>query len=304
MPPRLHAVITTHTTRHLAACVGSLCLQTDPPETVAVSSDADDPAIEDLLRRARHGPWSAAESRGWRAPRLLYTARPHQGIARPSQARNNGVRAILASAPQGPADALIILDGDIVLHPEACARHRDFIARGVELVVPFRADLTDAATASVDVERLTDAQAGPSLFDALCTPSHRRLLADRDRRYRRQLFWKRLGLTKPHKPKVISAHHGVSLGRMLEVNGYDEAYEAYGCEDDDLALRLHKAGARAAVAVTAIPALHLWHPTRATAPPTQTPGYARFTRGQIPMRAELGIDSPRDQPQPRIVEIA
>ena len=307
--PRVHIVIPTHTTRHLRACVGAIPHQSDPPETVVVTSDADDPEIERELRAVRSSVWALAEARGQRIPKLLYTARPHQGTPLLNQVRNNGLR-VLAARGARTGDLVIVLDGDTVLDPDAVKRHRTMSENGAELIVPYRVNLSQPATEALDLDDLLDPARGPEIIRALATAEDKELLRRRQRRYERQLLLKRLappwtGLVKRHKPKIIGGHHAVTFGRLRAVNGYDEAYEEYGCNDDDLGLRLHMLTPRirTRIAVDPIRAFHLWHPTRALRPPTESPGYARFTRPGIPARAELGLDSPREQPAPRTVEL-
>src|SRR5215510_3147913 len=90
---RIHLLIPTHTTRHLAACVASLALQRSLPASVVVSCDTDDPAIGRLLDETWPRVVAAVRARGRTGvPRLIHTFRPHQGQARPSQVRNNGLR--------------------------------------------------------------------------------------------------------------------------------------------------------------------------------------------------------------------
>jgi hypothetical protein len=115
----------------------------------------------------------------------------------------------------------------------------------------------------------------------------------------------RLGLIKPHKPKIISAHYAVSVRAMRAINGFDEEYVEYGYEDDDLARRLHalKPPPKAAIVVRTIPALHLWHPSRAPARPTDAPGYARFATAGLPVRCRRGWQEPVDQPRVEVERI-
>jgi GT2 family glycosyltransferase len=56
----------------------------------------------------------------------------------------------------------------------------------------------------------------------------------------------------------------ISKGDFIRVNGFDEEFEGWGQEDDDIAWRLQRLGVRQARLRYAGLALHLWHPSRQT----------------------------------------
>lgn len=297
MLPRVHVVIPTHTTRHLAACVGSMAHQSLKPESVVVSCDTDDPAIAALLRE--WGPRLAV--------RLLHVSRAHKGYAHPGQVRNNGVRAVQRVVGLREDDVVLGIDGDIVLAADAVERHATLAEGGAELVLGFRANLSEAATAGVTAEAIF---AGADL-GKLASKGELESLAQRQARYEKNLALRELCpkflrgvFVKPHKPKLISAHYAVRASKLLEVNGFDEEYRDYGYEDDDLGRRLHGANARCAIGVRDIRAYHLWHPTRAPKSPMDAPGYVRFRQQGLPVRAARGIENPMPQDEPVVKMLA
>lgn len=303
-PPRAHLLIPTHTTRHLGACVAALARQAMPPATVVVTCDTDDPAIPDLLRALWPRVAAVLAAKGLPVPTLLHVGRPHTGQARLNQVRNNGLRTVLSHGAQ-PHDLVVIIDGDMVLAPDAIAHHLELAHAGADVIVPFRVNLSEDQTARVSTD---DLLAVHTPWPASLTGSDADLasLVERHRRYERQLRVRRLlpMLTKPHKPKLLGGHHAVRLAAMQAVNGYDEGYVGYGYDDDDLARRLHKQpGLRWRIAVRDILAFHLWHPTRAPARPTDAPGHARFVARRDALRAEPGLDAPADQPPPVVTTV-
>lgn len=289
---RLFVVILTHTDRHLAPTLHAVLTQAQPPAAVAVASDTADPAVPDAIARtlnAHAGPPPCP---------VLLSARPHQGASRQGQCRNNGVRALSARFGLRDEDGLVFLDGDVALGPEALAQHARLLASGHGLVLAHRAELDEPATARF-IAHGDVAAAWPQDADAA--------LARRATRYRRALAiaalgGRRLGLVKPHKPKVISCHFAVSAGPYLAINGFDEAYEGHGYEDDDFGRRLYRLRPppRVAIAVGSIRAVHLWHPTRKVDNPAETPQGLRFARRDLPARAQWGYDNPRPQPEPSV----
>lgn len=303
----VHVVIPTHTTRHLAACLASMAWQCVPPASVILTTDTDSPDIARLVDDWWPRIAAAIRNRTGRACPLRHVARPHQGEARLNQVRNNGLRTLLAGLHEdwaSPDDLVVILDGDTLLDPEAVAGHAALAASGRDLIIPFRVMLTEQQTSAWTAESALSGQPEPSWLP----PSVRDALRQRQRRYTRQLWLKRFGLTKPHKPKVLGGHHAVRLKALLAVNGYDELYTGYGFDDDDLCRRLFASSgspaavtpARVAIACTSLRAYHLWHPTRAAPRIQDTSGFARFSRTDLPIRCERGIDNPLAQPGPSL----
>ncbi len=289
--PRVHIVIPTHTTRHLAASLAGIGCQTVRPASVVVSSDKDEPAIGALVQEG--GPRVGCE--------VIYVSRPHKGFAHPGQVRNNGFRAIRQTVGMRDDDVVLGIDGDIVLAADAVERHAALARGGAELVLGFRICLSEAATAGVDARAILE---GADL-GTLASADEVESLSARQVRYEKNLVLRercpsvlRPLFVKPHKPKLISAHYAVKASKLLEINGFDEEYREYGYEDDDLGRRLHAAGARCAIGVRDIRAYHLWHPTRAPKRPMDTPGYARFAMKGLPVRAVRGIENPMPQEEP------
>lgn len=310
MNPRVFVAIPTHTTRHLACCLASLAHQSLAPAAVVLTCDVDKPQIAALAREVWAGVTRARVAAG-RAPiPLLHTSRPHQGVAQLNQVRNNALRAIAQRLSPDPDDLIVMLDGDTMLAHDALQVHQSIRRQGAEVIVAYRAELTEPATAPLTApnafERLlADERLVASLIDA----PDRAKLAARQRRYQRHLWWRAIGLAqltgKGHKPKLLGGHHAVGWRALAAVNAYDELYKGYRFDDDDLSRRLLALRPKLAVAVAVNTALavHLWHPTRATEPPEQSPGYARWTTKGLPIRCEHGLENPQPQPSPQIVEI-
>lgn len=278
--PRAHAIISTHTTRHLRRTLLGVLAQTRRPDTVTVSADTDAPDIAELVAAA------AAE----RSAPITLVQRAHQGESRSSQVRNNAVRAIISGAHA--ADILWFLDGDCLPAPDCLAQHLRFFAGSARpLVVAFRVDLTPEQTEALDDVRIARGEAMSPTADQFAA------LQARDRRYRRHALMRRLGLGKPHKPKLLSANFAVRLADYLAVNGFDEEYTGYGQEDDDLGRRLYKIGVTPAIGIMQAMAFHQHHPTRAPGAWEASPNAARFAR---PFRARCthGVDNPLAQPAP------
>lgn len=298
----VHLLIPTHTPRHLDTCLAAISLQSEPPHTVVVTCDTDSAAIGDLLDSTWPRVADRLRRNGSRVPNLLHVQRPHQGEPRLNQVRNNGLRALLDSGAH-PSSFVVTIDGDMALSPDAVAAHRTLADSGADVVVAFRVNLSEAQTQAIKAEEVLEGEGADWMQ---LEPGDLDDLARRERRYRRQLLLRKTlpWLAKSHKPKLLGGHHGVRLSALLAVNGYDEEFIGYGYDDDDLARRLHLLGGLSwSIAVSSIPAFHLWHPTRAPSRPTDAPGYARFSRRDLPVRTERGISSPISQPVPIVRQV-
>lgn len=282
--PPVFVLIPTHTPRYLALVLMALAAQTHAPAHIVVSCDTDDAEIGRVIERV------ADEHR----LNASWVRRAHHGNERLCQVRNNGVRHIMQDLGYQQGQVLV-LDGDMLAPPNTVALHAAFASRA-DLVYPYRTNLTREAS-----EALEHADnPAPALARTLIehpTDTEIAELDQRDRRYRKQLLMRLLGLGPKHKPKLLGGHFSVDLNWYLRLNGFDELYQGWGFKDDEFAYRAAKLGARTAVAVSAIAALHLWHETRqAAVPMAQLPTAKRFAqRAKLPLVAEHGVENPLDQ---------
>lgn len=280
-PDAVHIVVPTHTPRHLALALAGIARQTAHPASVTVSCDGDDPAIGAII-----AAWAPRIPGG-----IWWVRRPHTGSERLCQVRNNAVRHLTEALGIGDG-RILILDGDMVLHREAVARHAALAGRA-DLVLPYRVNLDEPATAALDPDQILR-------NEALREPTTAELdaLAARDARYRRHILMRALRLGPKHKPKLLGGHFSCDLALYSRLNGFDEEYQGWGFKDDEFAYRAARLGARAAPACAAIPAWHLWHATRQPDAPMRTlPTAQRFAmRARLPVVCAHGIADPVPQP--------
>ncbi len=79
-------------------------------------------------------------------------------------------------------------------------------------------------------------------------------------------------LNHNEKPKLIGNNVGVWLQDLRNINGMDEAFKGWGCEDDDLGIRLRASGIKLKTNLKQTFGYHLWHPIDATTPATWREG--------------------------------
>ena len=273
----LAVILPTHTDRHLRRTLLAVAASSRRPDLVVVSCDGDKPELEACVKGA------AAE---FALPIVLVT-RPHSGRAMPAQVRNNGVRAAIAGGLSSDA-TLVFLDGDSCPARDCFAAH-ERLCDGRAIVAAALLRMTPQQTEQFDEAAVKNGQP-----PAAITTEQWGELRTREKRYRRSVFWRRLGLAKSHKPKLIGGNFCVPLAMYIEINGMDEEFFGWGVEDDDMSRRMYAVGAKPAVGVLAAIAYHQWHPTRAPGEWGENQAAKRFA-GQLPVRCVHGLENPLEQ---------
>src|SRR5947209_16417749 len=181
------------------------------------------------------------------------TTHPHDGFQL-ARIRNEGAAA--STAPY-----LLFLDGDCVLPPDHVRIHLDrrqsgyamagnyiYLARGVS-------------------ERITEDDVTSGRY--LSWIGWRERLPIRWQHVRASFYSL---LHDPTRPKLLGGNIGIARADYQRVNGYDENFRGWGCEDDDLRLRLRSAGVGVASIAWWTHTYHLWHPKTPSAPSTWKAG--------------------------------
>src|SRR5262249_49795472 len=176
-----------------------------------------------------------------------FTTHPHAAFQL-ARCRNEG--AANSSAPY-----LLFLDGDCLLPQDHVAIHLARRRAGVAMA-GYIARLDEAASARVDEVAIRSGE-----FIRWAAPHELRRLRAMARKARLYQW-----LRHPTKPKLYGNDAGIWRSDYERVNGYDEAFQGWGCEDDDLRLRLRRAGVRIQSILPWTNTFHLWHPADTTYP--------------------------------------
>jgi len=178
---------------------------------------------------------------------VRFTTHPHT-VFHLARCRNEGAAA--STAPY-----LIFLDGDCVIPPDHLAQHLEHRKRGV-VMAGYCYHMSQQAS-----EQITDEDIRTGEYLRWVSRSERRKVDKMDRKAR---FYN--WIRHPTKPKLFGGNIGIWREDFEHVNGFDENFQGWGCEDDDLRLRLRRAGLRIESILRWTRTCHLWHPKDPTAP--------------------------------------
>jgi glycosyltransferase involved in cell wall biosynthesis len=178
---------------------------------------------------------------------VRFTTHPHTAFQL-ARCRNEGVAA--SEAPY-----LLFLDGDCVLPSDHVAIHLAQRQPGHVMAGHF-ARLDETTSSRLDEEAI---RSGEFVNWAPAKEVRQlRAMARKARLYQ----W----LRHPTKPKMSGNNVGIWRTDYERVNGYDENFEGWGCEDDDLRLRLRRTGVRINSILPWTFTYHMWHPLDVTRP--------------------------------------
>jgi glycosyltransferase involved in cell wall biosynthesis len=205
-------------------------------EVVVADDGSTDETPDVVARFARETPFP-----------VRFVTHPHRGFC-PGRGRNEGVAA-------SSAEYLLLLDGDCLLPPDRARIHLRRRKRG-RVLIGDRICLSREVTQGIteDIARRGD-------YQSLVSWDERVRVA----KYAIKSAW--YGLTRhATKPRLTSNNVGIWRDDYLRVNGFDENYVGWGCEDDDFGNRLRRLGLRLKATVWQTGSFHLWHPPDPTAP--------------------------------------
>lgn len=260
-PHRVSLVVTTHEwPAALGLVLESVAAQSRVPDEVIVADDGSGESTAVVVRQ-----WQQ------RLPgRLQHVWQPNEGF-RAARVRNLGLAV-------ASGDYVLVLDGDMLLHPEFVADHVA-AARPRQWVQGVRPRLSQAATGEVLAGGLPDLHwLQPGLENRWHALRNRWLARLRSKR-------------RPRLASIKSCNQGYWRSDLVRVNGFDERFVGWGPEDKELAARLDHAGVECIYLKHSAIALHLWHPTRSPSGANPNDRLLAETLASRKQRCELGLDA-------------
>lgn len=221
---------------HLRACLRCLARQERCFQEVVIADDGSTRAATEAIQAmASEFPF-----------RIIHAWQPRGNGFRAAASRNNGIR-------HASGDYLIFLDCDFALLDGAIAAHVRS-ARPGHVCSAYVKYLPEQETAGV-IDGSTNLDQLERLYNAL--PD--RPINRAHWKFIQNTWMIRFGLRSPRKFRC-SSHFSMHRSDMERLNGYDEMFEGWGGEDEDLAHRMAKLGLRGTSIIRSARALHLWHP--------------------------------------------
>jgi glycosyltransferase involved in cell wall biosynthesis len=248
----------------LARVLASVAEQSRCPNEVIVADDGSGPDTIEVVRRF--------ESQA-RCP-VRFVTQPHDGF-QAGRIRNAAIAAT-------DCDYVVLLDGDMVIHPRFVEDHvsnarRGYFSQGVRIPLDARATRIQLAPGAGIPGPLTPGLGGLRRSYAFRSPAVSVLL----RRAANSVI------------AIKSCNQGFWRRDLLAVNGFDEDMRGWGSEDKELCARLENAGIRRQTLLFAAIAFHLDHPpaSRSSAAANRVLWSETVRSGRT--RCDAGIDRHR-----------
>jgi len=201
------------------------------------------------------------------------TTHRHHGF-RLASCRNDGV--LVSSAPY-----LLFLDGDCVL-PHDHVHHHLQRRKPETVIAGDCCRLTHAATQEMTAQDICD-----NRMSQYASASELKRLS---RQHSKAALYHLM--RHPTKPKLVGNNIGIWRSDYESINGYDEQFRGWGCEDDDLRIRLRRSRLRIESILDQTHTYHLWHPFVATRPRRWRDGQnVSYVRGSVrrAVRCQFGM---------------
>ncbi|HKU13771.1 MAG TPA: glycosyltransferase family 2 protein [Steroidobacteraceae bacterium] len=246
--------------------LASAARQTLSPDHIVVADDGSGPATGSVIER-----WRA------RGLPLTHVWQEDDGF-RLARSRN---RAIAAT----DADYIVLVDGDMILHPQFVADHVR-CARPDLFIQGARPQLSPAMTA-----QLLRAGAAPNIGPF--TPGLQR----RPYALRSRLLSRMFSRTKAALGGIQGCNQSFWRSHAIQVNGYDERFTAWGPEDREFVARLLHLGLRRRYVRHMAIAFHLHHASRAPGVPNPFDRLLHETLAQRATWTEHGLTAHLHAPE-------
>lgn len=223
-------ISTYNSPQALLRTLESVAAQTEFPYEVIV---ADDGSTEETARVVADFAATASFP-------VRHVWHPDEGF-RLAAIRNKAIAA-------AKGDYIVQIDGDIILHPRFIADHRAYAWPG-----RFACGSRVLLDQQITLEILAHGLQKITMFN------HN--IHNRKNAFRSPFLAAVFGALLSNRLKYRGCNMAFWRDDLVKVNGYDESYTGWGCEDHDLVARLINAGVGFCPLRHVALCYHLWHPS-------------------------------------------
>ncbi len=277
------SIITTvfNRTCLLRKAIISLTMQSFQPFELILSDDGSEEnvpeMIEDLIPRCGF--------------KVIYVKQSHQGF-RLAKCRNNGVL-------NSSGDILCFFDQDLVLTCDLLKTYKETVRKN-RFVSGYPIRLTPEQSFELSEEVITQGD-----YRHIFTTDQTDKIKRQFRKDYISHILNKVGLEKA-KPKLRGGASAINREDYFAINGYDEKFQGWGNEDDDIRRRLYKLGVKGYNPTYDEYPVHLYHE------PNHDNGFrvnqeynniriAEIAKGDY--RAKRGLDNPLGDEKLEIIEL-
>lgn len=176
---------------------------------------------------------------------ITHVWQPKEGF-RVAAARNSGIR-------HARGDYLVFLDCDFMALPDTIETHLKAAKPG-RFVAGNCKYLNEEQT-----KKIFDAEISREVLEKYYQQIPEAEIVRQHRKFIKRTILIRLRLASPKK-QSLGGHFSIHRKDIEYVNGYDENFIGWGGEDEDLGIRLVRAGIYSRSVIPYARVLHLWHP--------------------------------------------
>lgn len=224
-------ISTYNNPKALKAALEGVGHQTRLPDEVLIADDGSDDQTWNLIK----------DFQKTLSMPIRHLWQPNEGF-RASMIRNKAIA-------EASGDYIVQIDGDILMHPKFIADHEKAAKKGY---------FACGSRVIVEKELTEDIFKGET---PLVISYSSKGIRNRKNAVRSPLLGKLYNLFPGAKLKYRGCNMGFWREDLLTVNGYDETYVGWGCEDHDLIFRLMNVGVKPLQLRHKAICYHLWHPT-------------------------------------------
>lgn len=223
---------------HLRAVVLCLMKQTVKPYELIITDDGSKQKVEDFIGdlipeidfKIKH---IYQEDKGFRKTRAL----------------NNGVK-------NSEGEILVFCDQDLIFPEDYLEKIKNNSKKGIFLM--GRAEYTTFEEKEKILLELEKRNNYEEIIDNIIDKKYISNLEKLYKKDKRRRILKKLHLNK-RGIKLVGMSYSLFKEDYIKVNGNDEKYQSWGCEDDDFGIRLEVAGIEGRELITDLIELHLYH---------------------------------------------